>query len=292
MAKQFVDIGTEVLAYQDCGQGDVVLLLHGNMSSSAHFEPLVERLSDAYRCIVPDMRGFGDSTYNNRFDSLTELAEDVNLLLEKLAISRAFVVGWSTGGGVGLALAARHPDKVRKFVSVEGADHKGYPVYVKDGQFRSTGKPYASKEEMARDPLQVLPPLQMMAKKDPVAMTALWDATIYVVNKPTKEQNDYWMSETLKQRNLVDLDWALATFNMSDSFNAYGKGDGSIADVKCPCAFTLGQNDAVVPDWMVMDNYAALKDVSELWPYEKCGHSPMVDCPDRLAEDIRAFFAK
>ncbi|MBR2974918.1 MAG: alpha/beta hydrolase, partial [Clostridia bacterium] len=67
-------------------------------------------------------------------------------------------------------------------------------------------------------------------------------------------------------------------------------GDGTIKDVTCPCAFTMGENDVVVPNYMVMDNYNALRSVSTLLPYPKCGHSPMVDCLDRLAADVVAFF--
>ena len=120
-------------------------------------------------------------------------------------------------------------------------------------------------------------------------MAAVWDATIYTVGKPTKEQSDLWISETMKQRNIVDLDWALATLNMSEEYTPYGAGDGSIRKVTCPVALTMGEKDVVVPDYMVMENYNALSNAI-LLPYENCGHSPMVDCPDRLAEDVRAFF--
>ena len=111
------------------------------------------------------------------------------------------------------------------------------------------------------------------------------------VGKPTQEQNVLWMEETLKQRNLVDLDWALANLNMSDEFTPYGKGDSTIHNITCPCAFTTGEKDIVVPPYMVMDNFNALGDLATLMPYTNCGHSPMVDCPDRLANDVLNFFA-
>lgn len=290
MEKKFVDIGAETLAYLDEGQGEVVLMIHGNMSSCVHYEPLITRIKDHYRCIAVDLRGFGDSTYNERFDTLGELAEDVNKLMEKLSLDSVYLVGWSNGGGVSLELCARHPEKVRKFFDIEGAGLKGYPLYIKDEKFQSTGKPYESKEAMAADPMQVAPMLRVFETGDAAMMTAVWDATIYTVSKPTREQNDLWMAETLKQRNLVDLDWALATLNMSDEHTPYGKGDGSIHKVTCPVALTMGEKDIVVPDYMVMDNYNALKPNATLLPYENCGHSPMVDCPDRLAADVVNFF--
>ena len=289
MEKKFMNIGSETLAYLDEGQGDVVLMIHGNMSSSVHFEPLIHRLRDQFRCIAVDLRGFGDSTYNNRFDTLAELAEDVNLLLDKLEISSVYLVGWSNGGGVSLKLCALHPEKVKKFFDIEGASHKGYPLFVKDEKFQSTGKPYENKEHLATDPLSVAPMIPVFEKKDAAMMSAVWDATIYTVAKPTKEDNERWISETLKQRNLVDLDWALASLNMSDEFTPYGAGDGSIHQVTCPVALTMGEKDIVVPSYMVMENFNALPN-AKLLPYENCGHSPMVDCPDRLAADVKEFF--
>ena len=190
-----------------------------------------------------------------------------------------------------LRLCAKYPEKVKKFFDIEGAGLKGYPLYKKEN-YQSTGEPYASKEDMASDPMQVAPVLTIFEKGDSALMTSIWDATIYTVNKPTREQNDLWMSETMKQRNLVDLDWALATLNMSDETTPYGMGDGSIKNIQCPVALTMGEKDIVVPDYMVLDNYHALGELAVLLPYENCGHSPMVDCPDRLAMDVINFFAK
>ena len=289
MEKKFMNIGSETLAYLDEGQGEVVLMIHGNMSSGVHYLPLIQRIKDQYRCIAVDLRGFGDSTYNERFDTLDELAEDVYLLLEKLEIPSVYLVGWSNGGGVSLKLCAMHPEKVKKFFDIEGASLKGYPLFVKDEKFQSTGKPYENKDHLATDPLSVAPMIPVFEKKDAAMMTAVWNATIYTVGKPGKEDNDLWIEETLKQRNLIDLDWALANLNMSDEYTPYGAGDGSIHKVTCPVALTMGEKDVVVPDYMVLENYNALPN-AKLLPYENCGHSPMVDCPDRLAADVLEFF--
>ena len=54
----------------------------------------------------------------------------------------------------------------------------------------------------------------------------------------------------------------------------------------------MGEKDVVVPDYMALDNYNALGELATLLPYENCGHSPMVDCPDRLAKDVVDFFEK
>lgn len=291
MEKKMIPIGTETIAYLDEGQGEPVVMIHGNMSSGVHYEPLIQRLKDSYRCIALDLRGFGDSTYNCRFDTLGELAEDVKLVLDGLGLDQVYLVGWSNGGGVGLELCARYPERIRKFFDIEGAGLKGYPLYRKNASFQSTGEPYASKEDMASDPMQVAPVLRIFETGDAAMMSSIWDATIYTVNKPTQEENDRWMAETLKQRNLVDLDWALANLNMSHEATPYGMGNGTIDNITCPVALTMGEKDLVVPSYMVLDNYNALGQRATLLPYENCGHSPMVDCPDRLADDVRKFFS-
>ncbi|MBQ2909158.1 MAG: alpha/beta hydrolase, partial [Clostridia bacterium] len=62
--KKTISIGNETIAYIDRGEGEVILMIHGNMSSSVHYLPLIEKLSPKFRCVALDLRGFGDSTYN------------------------------------------------------------------------------------------------------------------------------------------------------------------------------------------------------------------------------------
>ena len=81
---------SETLAYIEQGTGKKVLILvHGNMSSSLHFLPLFNKLDDSYRLIAVDLRGFGDSSYENEFSSLKELSEDLALFVKE--IGRAHV---------------------------------------------------------------------------------------------------------------------------------------------------------------------------------------------------------
>ena len=291
MEKKYIDIGKETYAYLDEGQGEPVLLIHGNMSSSIHYIPLIERISSKFRCIAPDLRGFGDSTYNNRFDSFKELAEDVALFLDKLGLDSVYAAGWSAGGGTGLELCALYPEKVKKFFCIEATSCKGYPIFKKDENMQNTGIRYDNKEDMAQDPVSVLPMLKVFGEHDVPTISQVWDLSIYNVNKPTKEQNDLWIEETLKERCLADLDWCLASLNMTEEEGPYGKGDGNIRKVKCPVAITRGEQDLVVPPYMADVNAQELGELATLLPYENCGHSPFVDCPDRLAEDMIAFFS-
>lgn len=255
---------------------ETFLLLHGNMSSSVHFLPLFKRLTD-FHLIAPDLRGFGDSSYNAEFSNLGELAEDVKLFADALGISQVHIVGWSAGGGVALELAARYPNLVSSLFIIEGLSYKGYSLGT---------EPFASKEKMAESPFMRIP-LDAFKTKDAAYFNFVWNVSIYTVNKPGEDENKLYINETLKQRNLIDLNWALVTFNMSGEHNGYSAGSGTIGAVVCPVAFTCGDKDVMVPQSIIRDNASAIEG-STLLVYEKCGHSPLVDCPDRLAADIRA----
>ena len=292
LSKKMLKLGNgEQLAYVEHGKGDqVVFLIHGNMSSSLHYLPLIERLSPHFKVIAPDMRGFGDSTYNQRFDSLYDLADDLLDFAAKMNIKKAILVGWSTGGGIALRMAAKMPQLVSKIVLIESMSHKGYPIFRKDDKGQALlGQVYATKDEMAADPIQVAPAVAAMATKNVPFMSYLWDVAIYSVNKPSPEDNKLYINETLKQRNLVDIDWGLATFNMGNDFNFYTQGDGSIAHVKAPVLSIWSKKDYVVLEYMVNETVAALGSLATLKLYENSGHSPLVDCPDQLANDILAF---
>lgn len=286
--KQFVEIKNERLAYIQKGEGKDVILLHGNMSSSAHFLPFFRKAPQGIRLTAPDMRGFGDSTYNVPFDSLKELADDIIEFMDALRIPKAHFFGWSAGGGVALRLAAHYPTRVASIFSAAGAGHKGYPIFRKNPDGSSTGAPYANKAEMASDPVQVAPCIAALKAQNAAFFEAVWSHTIYNVNKPSPEDNKLYIAETLKQRCLVDLDWALARFNMSSAPNSYSSGDGSISRVICPVTFTWGDKDLPVPYHMVSENVAAVAN-SLFLKYENCGHSPFVDCPDRVVKDFCGF---
>ncbi len=281
----------ETYFYIDEGKGkEIILLVHGNMSSSVHYKPLINRLKNKFRVIAPDMRGFGDSSYNMSIKSLEDLSDDLFLLLKELSIDVVNIVGWSTGGAVVLKLAAKHNNLINKIVLIESASYKGYPVFMKDKENQPIiGSFYDNIEDLAKDPVQVLPVLFALESGNIEIIKSIWDFLIYNVNKPSKEEDDLYLSETMKQRNIVDIDWCLTTFNMSDSFNGVSNGDGSIKNVNSPVLSIWSENDLVVPEYMVDETVSALKDAKKVM-IPNSGHSPMVDSPDLLWKIVNEFF--
>jgi pimeloyl-ACP methyl ester carboxylesterase len=281
----------EVISYLEQGQGEkTIILIHGNFSSSMHYTPLLERLPKDIKVLALDLRGYGDSTYYRRITSMVDFAEDVYMFMQAKMVKKAFVVGWSLGGGVALELAANHPAAVEKLVLINSTTHQGYPIFKKNEQgMPMVGEIYHSPEELALDKVQVIPLLEAQKNHNFAVMSFVFDKTIYTVNKPTPEQNELWINESLKQKNLVDADWALATLNMSDVHNFYNAGNQNILKIKCPVLHTMGKKDIVVPEYMILQNVKALEKQSKLVVYENCGHSPLVDVPDQLTKDILDF---
>lgn len=275
--------------YIDTKEGkETIVLVHGNMSSSIHYKPLIERLSKTYRVIAPDMRGFGDSTYKKPLESLSDLADDVIDFLTLLGIKDYYLGGWSTGGAIALDIAAK-TDQVKKLILIESASFRGYPIFKKDENGAPiVGEYYESKEALAKDMVQVAPMVAVMQNKDFDTMNAIWKQAIYTVNQPNEEDNQLYINETLKQRNLLDIDWALTTFNMSNFTNGMTMGNGTIQNVTCPVLSIWSDKDMVVLEYMVDETIEALKDVKKV-TLKDSGHSPLVDCPDELTNNILDF---
>lgn len=267
-------------------QDKTILLVHGNMSSGLHYKPLIERL-DNYHVLAPDLRGFGDSTYHNPINSLEDFADDLKLFLDALHIDKVILVGWSTGGGIGLKFAAKYQDYIEKLVLLESASYRGYPIYEKDEKMQpKLDALYQTKNAMAKDPVQVAPAKQAMDNNNKDFMKAVWEAAIYNVRIP--EEEDMYLEESLKQRNLIDVDWALMTFNMSHTSNGVALGDESIDDVQCPVLSIYGKKDLVILQYMFEETVKALTNVkTEI--LEHGSHSPITDDPDTISKVITDF---
>ncbi|MFD6342743.1 alpha/beta fold hydrolase [Streptomyces sp. NPDC060131] len=101
------------------GSGPAVLLLHGFPHTWELWTDIMAGLSDRYRVIAPDLRGFGASSpAASGYDAGT-LAEDAAALLTELGVAPAAVVGIDAGTPAAFLLALRHPGLVRRLVLME-----------------------------------------------------------------------------------------------------------------------------------------------------------------------------
>jgi pimeloyl-ACP methyl ester carboxylesterase len=107
--------------YEIHGSGEPVVLLHGAfmaISNNFHWTEWIGELSKTRKVIAIEMQGHGRTADTGRDFTYDNLADDVAALLDYLKIPSADILGYSLGGGVALNCAIRHPDKVRKVVSI------------------------------------------------------------------------------------------------------------------------------------------------------------------------------
>lgn len=117
-----IDIAPQLtLHYIDLNPtGDpTILLLHGlgatGDSWQLQFPPLIE---SGYRVLVPDMRGFGKSSFPGGTNNSQVMAEDVSRFLKKLDVSSINVMGISMGGTIALQFALDHPKMLESLILI------------------------------------------------------------------------------------------------------------------------------------------------------------------------------
>jgi aminoacrylate hydrolase len=109
------------LHYELLGAGPPLLLIAGIASDGASWAPLTPLLADRFRLILIDNRGSGRTRAPLPL-SLLEMAEDCRALLDRLGIEATAVLAHSMGGAIARQLAAAHPLRVRRLVSMTSAD--------------------------------------------------------------------------------------------------------------------------------------------------------------------------
>ena len=109
--------------FEEYGQGTPLILLQGGGmdKSIKDFEKCIPELSKHFRIIAPDTPGQGRSeqAVSMNYQLLTDY---MSLLIDSLKIDSVYIMGWSDGGIVGLLLAEKRPDKVKRVISV-GANY-------------------------------------------------------------------------------------------------------------------------------------------------------------------------
>lgn len=111
----YLNVGDSKLYYEDHGHGQPLVLLHGVGGNHASWFHQVAEWHERYRVIVPDARGFGNSTDAEGLGR-EAFVEDLTCLLNALDISSAVLVGQSMGGGTAVQMAKSKPDRVDALV--------------------------------------------------------------------------------------------------------------------------------------------------------------------------------
>jgi pimeloyl-ACP methyl ester carboxylesterase len=114
----YADVNGVHLYYETHGTGEPLVLLHGALGAGSMFDDNLAQLAKGRQVILVDLQGHGRTADIDRPLDPRYMADDVAALIRHLKLGRADVMGFSLGAGVALETAIRHPDVVRKVVSV------------------------------------------------------------------------------------------------------------------------------------------------------------------------------
>ena len=119
------------LYYTEQGEGQAMVLLHGNGEDSTYFKNQIGYFSSEYRVIAVDTRGHGRSPRGNRDFTLKQFARDLKLLLDELELKEIILLGFSDGGNIALIFTLWHPEYVSRLI-LNGANLTPWGVKLSD----------------------------------------------------------------------------------------------------------------------------------------------------------------
>lgn len=109
-------------------EGEPIVFVHGNVSSSLFWEETMLALPAGYRALALDLRGFGDSETApvDATRGLRDFSDDLHALVETLGLDSFHLVGWSMGGGIGMQYLIDYPGRVRSFTMISPMSPYGF----------------------------------------------------------------------------------------------------------------------------------------------------------------------
>ncbi len=102
--------------YIQKGEGEVLILLHGNGEDSSYFTHQIEYFSKYYQVIAVDTRGHGKSLRGTAPFTIRQFALDLRRFMDEKGIDRANILGFSDGANIAMVFAIKYPNRVKNLI--------------------------------------------------------------------------------------------------------------------------------------------------------------------------------
>lgn len=102
--------------YIEKGQGEPIILLHGNGENSSYFKAQIEAFSERYHVFAVDTRGHGRTPRGNKPFTIQQFADDLVCFMNMHQIQKAHLLGFSDGGNTAMVFAIQHPARVIRLI--------------------------------------------------------------------------------------------------------------------------------------------------------------------------------
>lgn len=244
------------------GQGPDLVLVHGWSMHSGVWSPLLELLSEHFRCHLVDLPGHGQSDWHEGgFELSTLLAKLAEALPEK-----AFWLGWSLGGQVSLAMTKHYPDNVKKLILLAAnpcfVQKEDWPCAMPQEVFESFS---ASLAEDQQQTLQRFIMLQAKGANQPRQVIKQLSEQLAQQHEPEPEA----LKAGLK---------CLAEWDLRDA----------LATVNCPTQMILAENDHLIPVSLA-EYVQKLQPKLRIDVMPGLGHAPLISQPQQCQLVIEQF---
>ncbi|MBI3867389.1 MAG: alpha/beta hydrolase [Verrucomicrobia bacterium] len=265
----FADMDGLRIHYQECGAGTPLILVHGFMASSYDWKEALTLVSNRFRVVAIDLKGFGFSAKPSGDYTLAAQADLVVRLLDHLKIDKAVLCGQSMGGNVVMRVALRHPERVMGLILVDSAGLK--PVNGKGG---------GAAPGYARWP--VIGPLvtALALSSDAVVRSGL--SKCYFDKAKVTGERVATCYRVLRTRD--GLSAAMAT----QAQNSTDLTESLIGSLRQPTLVIWGAEDQLIPI-EAGKRFNALIHGSRLVTFERCGHVPQAEMPRQFAKEVLEF---
>jgi pimeloyl-ACP methyl ester carboxylesterase len=284
----------ETIAYREREGGmKKMLLIHGNMTSSKHWDLLIDAMDSSFKIYALDLRGFGESSYNKPIMSIKDFSDDVKLFADEIGLKDFSIIGWSTGGAVGMQFVADYPDYCEKLILLASASTRGYPFFGTSPEgLPDVNNRLASYDDVKKDPSKTLAVQSAYDQQNRGFLKAMWNMLIYTDRQPEEQHYEEYVDDMLTQRNLAEVYHSLNTFNISSLNNGLLEGTDQVKDINIPVLVLRGDRDLVVTKGMteeIVEDFGGRAKFVEL---KDCGHSPLVDDLAQLQQHVEGFLAE
>ncbi|GAA2365418.1 alpha/beta fold hydrolase [Nonomuraea africana] len=120
---EYVDVNGVRMWFDERGEGEPLVLLHGGLTDSRDFTGNLDVLAGRFRLLLPERRGHGHTADVPGPLTVEVMARDTIAFLEKIVDGPVRLAGYSAGAMVALGVAVRRPDLVERLVLVSGGFH-------------------------------------------------------------------------------------------------------------------------------------------------------------------------
>jgi 3-oxoadipate enol-lactonase len=241
------------LAYERTGQGAPLVLVHGFPLDHTSWNRLIPLLEKQFDLILPDLRGFGESSAPEAGYSLGDMAADLNVLLDGLELPAAFVAGHSMGGYVAMAFARRFGSKLLG-LGILGSQAAADTPEKKLGR-------YENAEQVIKQGVAIQLGMAEKLSANP--------------------ENVPFFREIILRQNPIGLANALkAMAERPDSLS-------TLSALTVPVVIVHGLKDVLVPVDRAREIKAVLPS-ARLFELPNVGHSPFLEAPVETAEALKS----